>query len=532
LQFETFLQISTRVRKMLIGIARAVVAFCFCGSWLNMETGKNPRILKMPTGMGRIEKYFPVLLVCVSFAARGSTDSSAALPVPLTLSPTQAPVPVSAAPSPLQQAPIPVIGSPLTVKFPGKVFQAVVTQDGTRAFASLSGVPPAAIASSASSPVSAATATAPQPAKTVGAVAVLEKSSRGWHIQGYVRLNGQALGLALFPDQSTLAVAAGTAGLALINVRDAVAGTAQPVYVRQGASVLVAGNGTIGVAVGNDNRFVFVANEYGRASTAPTIGNIGVVSIQKDNTGHVNGTLTGNISTGQDVIPGVTLSPDGSTLYVANEESTGMTVHGLRGFGNPATGLFCSARSGTAVFSGSVSVIDVARAEAQPDASAIVSTVAAGCETTRIAVSPDNMTIWVTARGSHAVYAFDATRLRSDPANAFISAFDSAGSQPVGIAVFGSGRYLAVGNSNRSQTTHLGPNGLPMRGIQNVTIFRITNPTSLTRVQTVASGLFPRSLSVSPDGLSLLIPNFASKTLQIAPIALPSLASVAVRTRR
>jgi DNA-binding beta-propeller fold protein YncE len=418
LQFETFLKISTRVRKVLIGVARAVVAFCFCGSWLNMETGKNPRILKMPAGMGRIEKYFSVLLVCVSFAARGSTDASAA-------------------PLPLQQAPIPVIGSPLTVKFPGKVFQAVVTQDGTHAFASLSGVPPAAIASSAPSPASAAPATALQPAKTVGAVAVLEKSSRGWHIQGYVRLNGQALGLALFPDQSTLAVAAGTAGLGLINVRDAVAGTAQPVYVQQGASVLVAGNGTIGVAVSNDNRFVFVANEYGKASTARTIGNIGVISIQKDNTGHVNGTLTGNISTGQDVIPGVTLSPDGRTLYVANEESTGMTVHGLRGFGNPATGLFCSARSGTAVFSGSVSVIDVARAEAQADASAIVSTVASGCETTRIAVSPDNKTLWVTARGSHAVYAFDATRLRSDPANAFISAFDSAGSQPVGIAVFG-----------------------------------------------------------------------------------------------
>ncbi|MFM0019318.1 hypothetical protein [Paraburkholderia sp. 22B1P] len=60
----------------------------------------------------------------------------------------------------------------------------------------------------------------------------------------------------------------------------------------------------------------------------------------------------------------------------------------------------------------------------------------------------------------------------------------SGGTQPVGIALFASTRYAAVDNTSRAE----------------------------------ARGLFPRDISVPPDGRSLLIPNFASDTLQIAPI--------------
>ncbi|WP_183085232.1 beta-propeller fold lactonase family protein [Trinickia fusca] len=324
--------------------------------------------------------------------------------------------------------------------------------------------------------------------------------------------------MALFPDQTTLAVAAETAGLALINVQDAIAGNATPVYVQQGASVSASGNGSIDVAVSNDNKYVFVANEYGKIGNATTTGNLGVVSIQEDSTGHASGALMGNISTGQSTIPGLTLSPDGATLYVANEESFKSTVAQLAGYSNPETGFACSLTTSSTTYSGSVSVIDVAQAEAQPDGSAIISTVAAGCETVRVAVSPDNKTVWATARSSNAIYAFDATKLRSDPNNAFISVAYSGGTEPVGIAMFPSGKYVAVSNSNRSQASNLGSNGLPLQGVQNVTIFDISTPSNPLAVQTVKSGIFPRSLSISPDGTTLLIPNFDSNTLEIAPV--------------
>jgi DNA-binding beta-propeller fold protein YncE len=133
-------------------------------------------------------------------------------------------------------------------------------------------------------------------------------------------------------------------------------------------------------------------------------------------------------------------------------------------------------------------------------------------------VTPDNKVVWVTARASNTLYAFDAARLRTSPDNAFISAIYSGGTQPVGIALFGSARYAAVGNTNRAEASRLGPNGVPVQGVQNVTIFDVSDPASPGIVQTVASGLFPRNVSVSPDGRNLLIPNFVSDTLQIAPI--------------
>lgn len=475
-------------------------------------------------------KYILVVIACAALTACCGTVNSAApgsaLPPSVGASPATAP---SSSPSPQTPAPQSnlgaIIGPSTTLDFAGNVFQAVVTNDGNHAFVSLSAVPLSQITpsatptTSASTPQAASTVSATPSAVTtqVGAIAVLAKSSGGWQIEGYVTLQGNATGIALFPDQSTLAVADETAGLALINVQDAIAGTAQPTYIQQGASVSKGGNGSIDVAVSNDNKFVFVANEYGQIGSATTPGNIGVVAVQEDSTGHATGTLMGNISTGQSTIPGLTLSPDGTTLYVANEASKGTTVAALTGYDNPATGFTCQLSQNT-TFSGSVSVIDVAQAEAKPDASAILATVAAGCETTRIAVSPDNSTIWVTARASNLVYAFDAAQLKSDPANAFISATGSGGTEPVGIALLDGGRYAAVSNTNRAEVANPGPNGVPVQGIQNVTIFNLDNPGMPLNVQTVPSGLFPRNVSVSPDGTSLLIPNYDSNTLQIAPI--------------
>lgn len=75
------------------------------------------------------------------------------------------------------------------------------------------------------------------------------------------------------------------------------------------------------VAVTPDGKFAFVSNESGVAPGAATDGNIGAVAIQRDSSGNFTTatTLVGQIATGGNAIAGMTLSPDGTRLYVTSE---------------------------------------------------------------------------------------------------------------------------------------------------------------------------------------------------------------------
>ena len=150
-------------------------------------------------------------------------------------------------------------------------------------------------------------------------------------------------------------------------------------------------------------------------------------------------------------------------------------------------------------------VVDVARASTDP-AQAVVARVPAGCSPVRMAISPDGARIYVTARNSNAVLAFDTAKLLSDAEHARVGEA-SVGTAPVPIAMVDAGRKVIAGNSNR-----FGASTAP----QSLVVLDAAKMEAGTdaALGTIPAGAFPRELALSADGHTLFLTNFGSNTLQ------------------
>ena len=317
----------------------------------------------------------------------------------------------------------------------------------------------------------------------------------------------QAMGMAATPDGRTLVVAAGDAGLKLLDRAAVMAGCrARAITVPLGGAS--SRQGSLDVAVTPDGRFALVANEYGVASRDSSgqdvRGHVAVVALSYDATGApTGGKIVTRIATGGAAIAGLALSPDGHRLYVTSEvarpgaraanERLPVLAHGG-----------CRQGDGPAQPFGLLSVIDVAGAESGA-ANAIVATTAAGCSPVRATVSPDGRTVWVAARGDDKVLAFSAALLERDPANALLGAGDSGGKAPVGLALFADGAQLAVANSNRFGGA---------RATGNLALLN-ANPAAPMVTTTVAATYFPRSISVAKDGRTLFLADYDGGQVQV-----------------
>ena len=312
--------------------------------------------------------------------------------------------------------------------------------------------------------------------------------------------------LSLLPNALNLAAGINTPGAAFYNLAALQTCAAIPNVVSQGT--IASDQGTQAIAVTPDGKYAFVSNEYGVAFGAAVEGNIGVVALQYDSSGNVlpTSTLLGQISTGGQAIAGMTLSPDGTRLYVTSEIASAAAQSTASGTSNPIlarTG--CVQQIGGAPqINGLLSVISVAKAEASPTSSAILATVAAGCSPVRMAESTSNATLWVAIRGDNRVLAFSTALLESNPSNALIGYADTGGTAPVGIALFHSDQLLAVANSNRFST-----------GTANATILSVATPSAPAILTTIPTGLFPREITVAPDASTLYLTNYSSDTLQV-----------------
>jgi DNA-binding beta-propeller fold protein YncE len=74
--------------------------------------------------------------------------------------------------------------------------------------------------------------------------------------------------------------------------------------------------------------------------------------------------------------------------------------------------------------------------------------VPAGCNAVRMSISPSGDRIYVTARNSNAVPAFDTSKLVSDSGHALI-AMAPVGDAPVPVMVVDNGKKVIAGNSFR-----------------------------------------------------------------------------------
>lgn len=339
-------------------------------------------------------------------------------------------------------------------------------------------------------------------------------------------------GMGFFPGAFGVAATFGNSSAAFYHVTDLLGCKATGYRVDQEHSSF-----SFAVVVTHDEQFAFVASEFGfvvpnatlgsgiTVGSTSNIGNIGVVRILRDNNGDFTGSqLVGNISTGGWGVTAILLSPDGSRLYVATQISLIDPTSLVQPAGNidSSTGYNtvndnCGTDGST---NGFITVIDVAQVEASPSPppqSAILSTVAAGCNPVRLAMSQDGSTLWVAARADNRVVAFDATRLVSDPSNALLGSVDTGGTAPVGIELFHNDQWLAVANSNRFNGCTVNATGIaqPLAGATNATIIDVSSPGSMVVTRTIPTGCFPRNISAGPDDTSLYLTNFNSNTLQV-----------------
>jgi DNA-binding beta-propeller fold protein YncE len=116
--------------------------------------------------------------------------------------------------------------------------------------------------------------------------------------------------------------------------------------------------------------------------------------------------------------------------------------------------------------------------------------------------------VYVTARNSNAMLAFDTDALRNDTAHALIGTVP-VGTAPVGVVVVNDGKFVIVSNSNRFS------NDRKARQTLSVIDAAKVGEGKLAVVGSLAAGVFPREFGQSPDGRTLFVANYLSDELEV-----------------
>ncbi|MBS1859424.1 MAG: hypothetical protein JST11_28880, partial [Acidobacteria bacterium] len=307
-----------------------------------------------------------------------------------------------------------------------------------------------------------------------------------------VPLQSRPTGMVLTHDGKLL-IAASTDATVFLDVQRMTGGGENPVVGSLGG-----GSGSIYANVTADDRLLFVSEERARS--------IRVIDLERARReGFKPAAVIGRIPTGIAPIA-LTFSADGRWLYTTSEVAVpewnwpkACRPEGRGGADAPVTNP-----------EGAVIVVDVIRARTDP-AGSVVARVPAGCSPVRMAISPSGDRIYVTARNSNAVMAFDTRTLLSEAGRA-AAAMAPAGDAPVPIAVVSEGTRVVVGNSNRFAA------GDSPQYLVVLDAARMREGLGAV-LGVIPAGAFPREMSVSADGRTLFLTNFGSRTLQVFDLA-------------
>ena len=301
-----------------------------------------------------------------------------------------------------------------------------------------------------------------------------------------------AQGIVIIPNTRIVAVGLSNAGVVFLSLDGVLEGKADPRVLAQGDRP---GSGYL--AATPDGKTLFVANEYLHG------GSVGIIALRRDPKGQLAPQAVAQIPTPR-ATPGIAFSPDATRLYAVDEVIAKDLPEHLPGIDVPELHHEnCVQAAGSPPMpNGGLFVIDVAKASAPPiDYSpqherpdAVLRLINAGCSPVREAVSSDGKTVYVTARGDDSILVFDAAALEHDPEHALLRTLETNGIAPVGLALFDHDRKLLVANSNRFS---FGPG--------NATVIDLSDPAKPTFLQTIKTGLFPRNITVAPDGRSMLL---------------------------
>jgi DNA-binding beta-propeller fold protein YncE len=357
----------------------------------------------------------------------------------------------------------------LHVDLPGRPFSAIPARDGCWVFVSVTGAGQG----------------------SQNGIAVLRRAGGKVSLARVVPTEGPPLGSVLTHDGKLLIVASGVR-VAFLDTGRMISGQGDAVlgYLKYDQAPM-----SIYVNVTADDRFLFVSDE--------AVQTITVVNLeQARNSGFSPDSVVGKIPAGIAPIA-LTFSPDERYLYTTSQLAP-------PSYGWPAE---CkpegkaSAEAKAVNPPGALLVVDVAKARSDP-ANAVIAKVPAGCSPVRLALSPKGNLAYVTARNDNALLVFDTGKLTTDPEHALLGKAP-VGSAPVGVAVVDRGIKIVVANSNRF---FAGPNDK-----STLTVIDATKGFwgAAAVLGTIPTGAFPRELQVTADQRTLLVSNFASRTLEL-----------------
>jgi hypothetical protein len=157
---------------------------------------------------------------------------------------------------------------------------------------------------------------------------------------------------------------------------------------------------------------------------------------------------------------------------------------------------------------GVLSVVDAQRA-LEGAAGAVLASTPAGCHPVRVIHDAARDVVWVSARESHAVLAYDAAELVDRPSRSLLATVP-VGPAPVDMTLTADGRSLVVADSHRFS-------GGATRGSLSLVDVGTALAGRDRPVAALRVGRFPRALAVTPDASELLVANFASGSIQSIP---------------
>ena len=365
---------------------------------------------------------------------------------------------------------------PLTyINLPGDPFQAISTPDGCWLFASL--------VKGSSNPSEAGIAVL----RRADGIISLKRTLAAKELLAKVAV----LGMVLTHDGKLLLATTDT-GVAFLDVHQLISGKGSALLgeFSDGPNA-----DSVYVNVTADDHFAFVSDESQNTITVIDLG-------KAKSNGYSISSIVGKIPTAIAPIA-LTFSPDGGLLYSTSEIA-------IDGWGWPNT---CPleepqpSKPDLRQPEGAILVIDVAKAETNPESS-VVAKVPAGCVPVRLVLSPDGERAYVSLRDENALAVFDAGKLVSDPAHARIARVP-VGTAPVGVAVVNSGKLILVTNSNRFA------GGASDHQSVNIVADQLTATPDQAVVGQIPAGAFPRELHLTQDGQTLLLTNFNSGTLEL-----------------
>jgi DNA-binding beta-propeller fold protein YncE len=232
----------------------------------------------------------------------------------------------------------------------------------------------------------------------------------------------------------------------------------------------------VGVAVTPNNKYAFVALQFA--------DQVGVFNLGKALRTHdFSSAYVGSLHVGKQPV-GVAVSRDGQTLYATNFVQNQPVVPGQ------------------------LTVVDVKKATTKGEQeSAVISHVKAGCNPARIAISPDDKTVWVTTRQSNEVLGFSASLLRTNPPKA-LDVRVRVGQTPIGIVFVQDGSRLLVTDNDGLHTSNKAHN------------LAVIDPNAALKGRPallgyILSGLSPREMTESPNGRFLYVADRDSAQIQV-----------------